>query len=101
MSAVFEDIPNPIPLLDGYIQTGRFTEFINNFQERRIERQKWEFYLNKVPSWSDMSWADFNTALKEQEQREKFSTATPEELGATIRNSKNILNNFNPNDEVV
>lgn len=69
-------------LLDGYIETGRFYEFVTELYELDNETKSWELYLHKV---FDKSFTEFKESLKPVEPMSK------QKLEATINESKNIL----------
>lgn len=90
MDLLFKRYADPFSLLNGYIQTSRFCEFINVLCEQQIEDDRWELYLHKV--W-DKSFAEFEESLKvtqAQMQMSEFDVET------TVRKSMDILGNFNP-----
>lgn len=72
-------------LLDGYIETGRFFEFVNELYELDNDTKAWEMYLHKV---FDKSFTEFKESLRPVEPMSKAK------LEATINESKNILNGF-------
>lgn len=90
MDLLFKRYANPFSLLDGYIQTSRFCEFIENFCEQKVEDDRWEFYLHRV--W-DKSYTDFKDALLTTQGAQSMSDADVE---ATVKQSMDILGNFNP-----
>lgn len=69
-------------LLDGYIETGRFYEFVTELYELDNDTKTWELYLHKV---FDKSFTEFKESLKPVEPMSKTK------LEATINESKNIL----------
>lgn len=87
MDRLFSRYADPFPLLNGYIQTGRFCEFIGAFCERRNEDDRWEYYLHKV--W-DKSYRDFCASMETPEPMSES------EIEATVKDSMSILKNFNP-----
>lgn len=92
MDALFSKYARPFDLLDGMIITGRLADFINEFWNLENDRKAWEFYLHKV---YDKSYEDFRKSMPNQTKAEPVST---EQIGATIKNSKNILDGFTPNE---
>ena len=87
---------SPCFLLNGFIQTGRFAEFVDEFTEtvarEENDTKNWEFFLHKV---FDGSYADFVEEMKINEQHQTMSKRTIE---TTVQHSMNILNGFNPNE---
>ena len=95
MDLLFTEYASPFPLLDGLIESGRLTEFIETFQEQRKKRERWEYYIHKVPAWSDLTWEDFNKNLDGQSS-DDIETVPPEQLEATVNDSYSTLQNFVP-----
>lgn len=94
MDQLFKRYADPFPFIDGMIQTGRFTEFVGSFVEKvnseREEQTMWDFWLHRV--WEG-SFADFMNARENDKKNQQMSEKTME---TTIKNSMNILKNFNP-----
>lgn len=94
MDLLFKRYANPFPFMDGMIQTGRFSEFVQQVLEKTISEREdqtaWEFWLHKV--W-DGSFADFKNEMDNNKKNQQMSKSTME---ATIKESMNILKNFNP-----
>ena len=90
MDLLFKRYADPFSLLNGYIQTGRFSEFIRSFCERQTEDEMWEYFLHKV---YDKSYADFKATLQTSQDLQTMSDADVE---TTVKNSMAILGNFNP-----
>ena len=94
MDQLFKRYADPFPFMDGMIQTGRFSEFVRQFFERinseREEQTAWEFWLHKV--WEG-SFTDFKTEMENDKKNRQMSEKTME---TTIKDSMNILKNFNP-----
>jgi hypothetical protein len=90
MDLLFKRYADPFSLLNGYIQTSRFCEFITAFCEQKIEEDRWEFYLHKV--W-DKSFTEFCDALQVSQDLQGMSD---EDMEATVKKSMAILGNFNP-----
>lgn len=94
MDLLFKRYASPFLLVDGYIQTGRFEFFVNEFirtlNEEKEEKSNWEFFLHKI--W-DKSYKDFKESLTVDRETVEMSEKTME---ATVLNSLNILGGFNP-----
>ena len=79
------------------IQTGRFSEFVQQFLEKthseREEETTWEFWLHKV---FEGSFADFKAGMDNDKKNQQMSEKTME---TTIKESMNILKNFNPEQD--
>ena len=93
MDLLFKRYADPFSLVDGYIQTGRFCEFIAAFYSHQNESDRWEFFLHKV--W-DKSYTDFCESLRVSQDLQSMSGTTIE---ATIQKSMDILGNFHPDQE--
>lgn len=93
MDLLFRRYADPFSLVDGYIQTGRFCEFIGAFFAQKHEDDRWEFFLHKV--W-DKSYKEFCEEMQTTQDLQAMSSATIE---ATVKKSMNILGNFNPEQE--
>lgn len=81
---------SPFLILNCYIQTKRFCEFIDEFAEAVQESNRYELYLHKV--W-DRSYLEFKEDVQTTQQNRHLSEGGFE---TTIKHSMNILNNFNP-----
>lgn len=84
---------SPFSLLDGYIQTGRLAEFVDDFTEMVNEAELYEFWLHKV--WAQ-SFPEFKEAVENTNRQQAM---TVNDIEATVQNSWDILNNFNPEKE--
>jgi hypothetical protein len=80
--------------MDGMIRTGRFCFFVQSFwnelQRENEEKTMWDFYIHRV---FEGSYNDFKTGLENDRQNQSMSEQAME---TTIKQSMNILNNFNP-----
>lgn len=93
MDLLFKEYASPFVLLDSVIPAGRFNDFLDTFEAQREERQLWDFYINKLPPWDDRSFDDFRKTIKEGTQK-KIERPSDEQLETTIKNSYEMLNNF-------
>ena len=93
MDQLFNRYADPFSLLTGYIQTSRFCEFIKVFSEQKAEDDRWEFFLHRV--WNQ-TYSDFCESIKISQDLKQMST---NEMEATMKESMNILGNFNPDSE--
>ena len=95
MDLLFKRYANPIPFVDGMIQTCRFCEFVENLiktvKEEKEDQLDWEFFLHKV--WEG-TFKDFKDDINTNKQNQAMSDQTME---TTIKESMKILKNFNPN----
>jgi hypothetical protein len=90
MDLLFKRYASPFSILDGYIQTSRLCDFIDVFCKRKIEDDRWEFFLHKV--W-DKSYPEFCEALQTAQDLHNMSE---DNIKTTIEKSMNILENFTP-----
>lgn len=90
MDQLFKRYADPFSLINGYIRTARFCDFIQAFAEEKKEDDRWEFFLHKV--WSQ-SYTEFCEDLRTSQGLQKMSDATIE---ATVKKSMDILGAFNP-----
>ena len=93
MDLLFKRYADPFSLVNGYIQTSRFCEFINAFIEQKQEDDKWEYFIHKV--W-DKSYTEFCESLKNSQDLQNMSD---EQIETAIKKSMDILNNFKPEQE--
>lgn len=93
MDLLFKRYADPFSLVNGYIQTSRFCEFIRAFCKQKTDDDRWEYFLHKV--W-DKSYSDFCEALQVSQDLHEMSE---DEIEATVKESMNILGNFNPLQE--
>ena len=96
MDLLFKRYASPFLLLDNLIQTNSLSSFIDDIfkfiNSENQERTQWEFFLHKV---YDESWNDFIERIKSEENSQTV------DLGATLKNSREMLINFTPEDEVM
>lgn len=92
MDLLFSKYASPFLLLDQMIRTQRLAEFIVEFMSMDDEQRTWDFYLHKV---FDKSFDDFKQSLTSS------ANIIPSELQleTTIKDSKDILNNFVPTEK--
>lgn len=95
LDSLFGEYASPFLLLDGVIASGRLMEFIETFQDQKKERQRWEFYINKLPPWDNTTWEEFNANLDAQETE----VIPPEQLEATVTDSFSMLQGFEPDEQ--
>ncbi len=94
MDLLFKRYASPFLFIDGMIQAGRFTEFVENFvacsNKEKEEKHLWEYYLFR--EW-ERSFNDFKESV---ENDSKNAALSVDDIETTIQNSINILQNFNP-----
>ena len=86
MDLLFSKYASPFLLLDGMLDTGRFTSFILDFIDIHNDEFLFKIWLHRI---YDKSFDDFKNA----------ATAKPitrADVGATIKESEEILNSFVP-----
>lgn len=78
------------------MQTGRLSEFVNEFIEihnrEQEERTSWEFYLHRV---FEQTYSEFLDAIHKNEQAD----ITNDNLQAIVRESVSVLSGFNPSTD--
>ena len=97
MDLLFKRYASPFSFMDGMIQTGRFSEFVENLvktvNNELEEKKQWDFWLHKV--W-DGTYEEFQDEIQNNKKNLSMSKRTIE---TTIQNSMDILKNFNPQKE--
>ena len=91
MDSLFKRYASPFLLLDQYIRQGRLLEFIDEFIKTHNEDKLYELWLHKVP---DKTFVEFKEEVEEEQQQE----FEPGQLETTVKTSKSLLDNFNPNE---
>lgn len=92
MDLLFERYANPFLLLDNLIATGRFFEFVMEFIDIHNNKEIYDVWLHKI---FDKSFEAFKTQVMENNEIAKVDNQNVE---TTIKESLDILNNFNPNE---
>lgn len=88
MDLLFKRYADPFSLIDGFIQTSRFCDFIHTFGMQKAEDDKWEYWLHKV--WN-MTYTEYCQSLKITQGLKRMSE---NDIEATVKKSMNILGNF-------
>lgn len=95
MDLLFKRYASPFILLDNLILIGSSSSFIDDLidfiNEEKEEQVQWEFFLHKV---FDKSWKEFCDEVSQPIVNKEI------DLGATVKKSKDMLNNFTPESEV-
>lgn len=95
MDQVSQRYSDPCFFMDGMIQTCVFSEFVREFiktvNQEIEDKFDWEFFLHKV--WEG-TFQEFKDDIKTNKEHQNMSKRTIE---ATVKNSMDILKNFNPN----
>lgn len=95
---VFKKYHDPTFFLDTVIDNGQFVEFLDTLEKKRIEEQRWEFYLHKLSFMDDRTWEEFNHDLDFGTDK-GLERPSDEDLTNIVRDSYNIMKNFNPEEE--
>ena len=97
MDLLFKRYASPFLMLDEMIASNRFYEFIVELGEIRQEEAEeeqdkllWHFWLHNVEGKPFRAWKEENSVPDKAEDMQA------EEMGATIRDSKSILDGFMP-----
>lgn len=101
MDLLFKRYASPFPFIDGYILSGSFSEFVNDFLRainKEIEAENkdkemrfhWEVWLYRV---LDKTFPEY---MQEIENDKKHRNISERELETTLHHTSDILNSFNP-----
>ena len=92
MDLLFKRYANPFLLMDNMIATGRFYEFIMEFIDIHNDEKIYVVWLHKI---FDKGFDAFKEAVMENNQ---IVNVDNQNVGTTINESMDILNNFNPHE---
>jgi len=92
MDLLFKRYASPFLLLDTYIEQGRLLDFVIELFNIRNEEMTWDVWLHKV---YDQSFEDFKNSMDGTQENKAF---TKEQVETTVKDSMNILIDFNPNE---
>ncbi len=87
MDLLFHRYANPFLLLDGWLQIGRFFEFVLEFLRMDDERTLWEFFLHKI---AGRTYVEFKESLRPK------PVMTKQTMNNIVQESAAILNGFRP-----
>lgn len=94
MDLLFKRYASPFLFIDGYLQTGRFSEFVVEFVKtinaEKEDSTQWEFYLHKV---QEGTFGEFVEEIENNKQLQNMPEAAKEEA---VKKAFDILNKFNP-----
>ena len=94
MDLLFKRYASPFLFVDGMIQTGQFSDFVDEFvhtvNSENEDQINWEFFLHKV---NEGSFSDFIDEMKQDKENKEM---TANDIESTVQQSMDILNNFNP-----
>lgn len=93
MDLLFKRYASPFLLLDTYIKQARLTEFVSELYKIRDDEMAWETWLHKV---YDQSFSDFKKMLNDTQRQNEASC---KQIETTVKNTIDILKDFNPNEE--
>lgn len=85
-------------MLDAYIKTGSFLEFLLNFEETYNKELRWEVFLHKV---FDRTWDEYEEGVSEAVGRVEKSQMSETKQQETIADSMAILQSFQPTQQEV
>jgi hypothetical protein len=94
MDLLFKEYASPFCLLDQVISSGQLVEFLDVFERQKNERMKWEFYIHKLPPWDERSWNEFSSDIDSGTATIEMERPTNEQLETTVKDSYEILNQF-------
>ena len=96
MDLLYQRYASPYFFMDGMIQTGRFSEFVDSFLDANHnsheEKVEWEFYLHKVFKGT---YAEFKEDLR---NTNKLQNMSKNDIETTVIKTMDILKNFNPEE---
>lgn len=87
MDLVFHRYASPFLLLDQIIMYDDLSDFVSTMWQVSEEEKQWQYFLAKV---FDKSFEDFKASMTPQKP------VTQEEIGATIKESMDMMNSFIP-----
>ena len=91
MDLLFKRYASPFLLIDNLILIGSSSSFVDDFinfiNKEKEEQINWEFFLHKV---FNKSWKKFCEEVSQPIDDKEI------DLGATVKKSKDMLNNFTP-----
>ena len=90
MDSLAKRYASPFVVLDEMIHQGRLLEFVLELWKIEDEEKTWEVWLHKV---YDKTWKEWKEDLK---AKARAREASESELEATVTNSKQLLDGFNP-----
>lgn len=89
MDLLFHRYASPFPFIDQMLLVGRFSEFVTQVDELSADDRLWEFFIHKVDGQTFTEWkTNLNTTSNKE--------TTKAEIKATVNESFNILNGFEP-----
>lgn len=90
MDLLYQRYASPLSFLDIAISQNRLYECVSLIADKYAEQMEWDYYLHKVKE--DISFEEFKKRIhKNSKSAEKI------DFEATVQQSQNILNGFNPN----
>lgn len=99
MDLLFKEYASPFILLDSVISAGRFDDFLDTFDEQRKERELWQYYIHKLPPWDSRSFDEFKRNINTGKRKPKIERPSDEQLEATVKESYEMLKNFEFEEE--
>lgn len=93
MDLLFKRYADPFTLMDGYIRTSRFCDFLHAVVKQQEEDDRWDYFKHKV--WGK-SYEEFCESVQTAQDLQGMSE---DDIETTIKKSMDILGNFNPDQE--
>lgn len=90
MDLLFKRYASPFLLVDGMIQSGRFTTFVSELERIVNEEKAWEVWMHRA---KDKTYDEFTRSIRQTPSVERVSKP---DLEATVKHSSHLLNNFKP-----
>lgn len=93
MDLIFKRYSSPFSLLDELIENDMLSDFIDTLLEKYNEDIEMNVWLHKV---YDQSFNEFSNSIHNQDAQ--LDEMDIEEVKTTVKKSKEILSNFQPQD---
>ena len=93
MDLIFKRYSSPFSLLDELIENDMLSDFIDTLLEKYNEDIEMNVWLHKV---HDRSFNEFSNSIHNQDAQ--LDEMDIEEVKTTVKKSKEILSNFQPQD---
>ena len=96
MDLLYQRYASPFSFINGMLQTGRFTDFVDDLikttNKEKEDKARWDIYLHRI---FDKSYDDWVEEIENSKNNREMSAETIE---TTVKNSLNILQNFKPKE---
>jgi hypothetical protein len=94
LDSLFKDYGNPTILIDGVISSCQFCEWLDAQYENKEEETMWEYYIHKLGSWDERSFDEFRRSVLSSKHAKDNVPQTKEQASATIKESYNLIKQF-------